>query len=121
MECLDEVVPVCSPGLEHTFDGYLDVYTCEYEYDTTWQVNVGLLPVVCALISRAQILCCQMPFAIATIANFIDDLQQSRPKLPWARHPNLKTSASQRLLRLSPETSIILRSCCFAAVQEEGD
>ena len=38
MECLDEVVPVCSPGSEHTFDGYLDVYTCEYEYDATWQV-----------------------------------------------------------------------------------
>ena len=39
MECLDEIVPVCLPGSEHTFDGYLDVYTCEYEYDATWQVQ----------------------------------------------------------------------------------
>ena len=40
MECLDEVVPVCPPGSEHAFDGYLDVFTCEYEYDTTWQARI---------------------------------------------------------------------------------
>ena len=38
LECLDEIVPVCAPGSEHTYDGFLDVYVCEYEYDITWQV-----------------------------------------------------------------------------------
>ena len=41
VECLDEIVPVCYPGSEHKYSGYLDVYVCEYEYDTTWQVKIA--------------------------------------------------------------------------------
>lgn len=38
VECLDSLVPVCLPGEAHDYDGWGDVFVCEYEYDAMWKV-----------------------------------------------------------------------------------